>query len=132
MERLPRPTLVDEVGPESCPAGRSSLHDGCLGESEFFDVLECVLVLREVDERVGDAYVFEFCHGVSHIVTFSICVDRYLFAHDVLFLSTNNFFAFWREKSIATGSAEVPGRGIPERSEDMPRKPGTQARRELR
>ena len=83
---------VDEVGPESCPAGRSSLHDGCLGESEFFDVLECVLVLREVDERVGNAKVFKECHGVGHIVMFSICVDRYVFAHDVLFLSTNNFF----------------------------------------
>ena len=87
---------------------------GCLGESEFFDMLECVFVLRQVDERVGNAEVFKDCHGVGHIVMFSICVDRYVFAHDVLFLSTINFFAFWREKSIAIGSAEVPGRGIPQ------------------
>jgi hypothetical protein len=46
---------------------------------------------------------------------------------------TTCFFAFRREKSIATGSAAVQGRGIPqgsEASEDMPRKPETQTRKE--
>ena len=106
-------------------------HDGCCAVAEVFSaILESRCVLGNIDNCLGHACFVECSVGHRALDTRWLAVHRHHLTHDRASPPPTIFLPGWQEKSIATVSAGVPGRGIPEHREDMPRKPGPPARKE--